>query len=275
MASACLRARCCQVFRSRSNATRCSPCSGREGAGGEMLARVLAGFPPPGAEVSGTVRTGTIEGGKAARVVYLPPPAHALAPHAGVAGQLARALATRQQIPHGSAHEELSLALGRLDGAPTIDKLRARPANLPPLHVAIGLLALALAQHPALVIAADPAQGLDPIESETLLALLMARQQAMPFALVYATGDPQRRGAARLPHRHPARRKARRRRARCAHARGSGSSRHPKPVPRRPAPRSGDAEPHGAEDPNRCCRSAASCSPSHGVRNACRGSISI
>jgi len=163
---------------------------GREDAGGDVLKAVLAGFDLRRSERSGTFTIGALDGGRPARIVYLPAAAETLAPHASVGGQLTRVLARRQRIPLGSAREELALALTRLTDAPTLERLKARPARVPPLPLAASVLALALAQHPDAIVAGDPAKILDPGETEALIALLLKEHARAKFALVYFTGDP-------------------------------------------------------------------------------------
>lgn len=162
---------------------------GREGAGGAALAALFAGLESPGLTSDGTLHMGTLDGGAPPRVAYWPQVAGTLAPHASTAGQLARALARRQRIPVSSAREELRIQLQKLGNKPSLDKLKARPPQLPPQDTALALFALALAQHPHVMIADDPARGLDPRETNAVIDLLIKERAERKFTLVYATGD--------------------------------------------------------------------------------------
>jgi ABC-type microcin C transport system duplicated ATPase subunit YejF len=161
---------------------------GREHSGVDTLKSLCAGFEPNVRTLEGVFRIGTLEGGANPRIAYWAA-TDTLAPHASAAGQLARALARRQNIPLGSAREELRLQLSRLKDAPTLDKLRARPAQVAPPDLAIGLLAIALAQQPNALVAADPVRGLDPKEAAVVIDLLIRAQAEGKFTLVYFTGD--------------------------------------------------------------------------------------
>jgi ABC-type microcin C transport system duplicated ATPase subunit YejF len=161
---------------------------GRENSGVEVVKSLLAGLLPANRSIEGAFRLGTIDGGAEPRIAYWAA-GDTLAPHASAAGQIARALARRQHIPLGSAREELRIQLSRLGDRPSIDRLRARPGQVPPQELAVALLGLALAQHPHAVIAGDPLRGLDPIETQAVIDLLMQQHADRKFTLVFVTGD--------------------------------------------------------------------------------------
>jgi peptide/nickel transport system ATP-binding protein len=177
---------------------------GEAGSGKEALIRVLGGFAERTDQISGTVRFGNAEARPAARrarapirIAYLPSPlAQPFVPHVGVLGQLSRVVARKLGSPPASAHEELRLALERLEDAPPLSLLDKKPLALDPVSMAWGLLACACAQTPDLVLADDPFADLGPTAVRALLTALAAEQQRLGFALLYATGGLQ--PAARL-----------------------------------------------------------------------------
>ncbi|HEY5338998.1 MAG TPA: ATP-binding cassette domain-containing protein, partial [Rhizomicrobium sp.] len=91
--------------------------------------------------------------------------------------------------PRGSARAELALALARLPGAPNTEALDMLPSQVAPEHLAMALLACALAQTPELVAAADPLAELSPAHARSLAAALKSEQERLGFALVYAAAS--------------------------------------------------------------------------------------
>ena len=177
---------------------------GEAGSGKEALIRVLGGFAERVDQISGTIRFANTEARPAAkrarapiRIAYLGNPlAQPFVAHAGVLGQLSRVVARKLGSPLASAREELRLALERLEGAPPLALLNAKPRALDPVSTAWGLLACASAQTPDLMLADHPFADLGPTAVRALLAALAAAQKRLGFALVYATGGVQ--AAARL-----------------------------------------------------------------------------
>jgi len=177
---------------------------GDAGSGKEALIRVLGGFPEKSDEISGTVRFADTEARPAAkrarppiRIAYLPSPlAQPFVGHVPVLSQLSRVVARKLGSPLTTAHEELRLALERLEGAPPLFFFNQKPRALEPLSMAWGLLAAVSAQTPDLVLADHPFADLGPTAIRTLLAALSAEQNRLGFALIYATGSLQ--PAARL-----------------------------------------------------------------------------
>jgi peptide/nickel transport system ATP-binding protein len=161
---------------------------GREHSGIETLKAMFAGFPPSARSVEGAFHIGTLAGGARPRIAYWPA-TDTLAPHASASGQLSRALARRQNIPVGSAREELRLQLTRMGDRPRLEKLRSRPARIPPQDLATALLAVALVQQPNAIIADDPTRTLDPRETEAIIDLLIGQYADARFTIVWFTGD--------------------------------------------------------------------------------------
>lgn len=168
---------------------------GESGSGKEALFRALAG-----ALEHGERNTGTIQFGQAAfdlkatrqhvsglRVAYVPNAASGvLSPNASVLSQLSRILARKLEAPRSSAKEEIRLTLERLEGAPTLAALRARPGVLDPDILAFGFLATAMAQTPDLVLADHLLAELSPTQARAVANALLAEQKRLGFALVYA-----------------------------------------------------------------------------------------
>ncbi|MDE1987894.1 MAG: ATP-binding cassette domain-containing protein [Alphaproteobacteria bacterium] len=172
---------------------------GEAGSGKEALMRVLGGFAERTDVISGTIRFGNGEPRSAAkrlrptiRIAYLPNPlAHPFAPHATVLSQLCRVIARKLGSPQESAHEELRLALERLEDAPPLSALNKKPAEIDPVVIAWGLLASVSAQTPDLVLADHPFADLGANSVRVLLGCLAAEQKRLGFAVVYATGGLQ------------------------------------------------------------------------------------
>jgi peptide/nickel transport system ATP-binding protein len=177
---------------------------GETGSGKEALLRVLGGFAEKHDAISGSLRFAGNEARPAARrlsapvrIAYLPGPlARPFAPHASVLGQLCRMVARKLGSPPASAREELRLALERLPGAPSLEQLDRRPADIDPVMKAWGLLAAVSAQTPEFVLADHAFADLGPIAVKRLLEALMAEKKRIGFTLLYATGGLQ--PAARL-----------------------------------------------------------------------------
>ncbi len=164
---------------------------GRHGSGRETLRDVLAKMLPREAEISGTLTLGERINGKLPRFTYLANASlAALAPHAGAEGQFARILARVEHLTKAEAETDLRVALERLPGAPSPERLQLRPSALSPRERVFSFLALALAQHPDAILADDVTSGLDPTEADEFLGLLLQEQSRNGFALIYFTGDP-------------------------------------------------------------------------------------
>ena len=164
---------------------------GRHGSGRETLRDVLAKMLPREAEISGTLTRGERINGKLPRFAYLANASlTALAPHARAEGQLARVLARAEHLTNAEAETDLRVALERLPGAPSPERLQLRPNALSPRERVFSFLALALAQRPDAVLADDVTTGLDPTEADEFLNLLLQEHSRQGFALIYFTGDP-------------------------------------------------------------------------------------
>lgn len=167
---------------------------GEAGSGKEALMRVLGGLPNSEDDISGTLKFAHDSEIRASRftkaqsrIAWLPGSAsQPLSPYATVLSQLVRVLARRQSAPMESAAAELEIALGRLEGAPPISALDAPPHRLRPEIIAWGLFAAAFAQNPELLLADHPLAGLPPLHARALVRALLAEQQRLGFALLYA-----------------------------------------------------------------------------------------
>jgi ABC-type glutathione transport system ATPase component len=172
---------------------------GEAGSGKDALFHVLGNFSEKSETVSGTLR---FVGGEAhpasrhvrppIRIAYLPSPlSRPFAPHASLASQLSRIVASKLGAPIGSGHEELRLALERLLGAPQLSALNAKPGQIDPVSTAWGLLAAVTAQTPDLVLADHAMADLGPTAVRALLTALAEEKKRLGFALLYITGGLQ------------------------------------------------------------------------------------
>ncbi len=170
---------------------------GEAGCGKEAVLRVLGGFGER-EEMSGTIRFGDGESKQASRrsratlrIAYLPGAAsEPLNPHASVASQLARVIARKLDCPRASAREELRAALARIAGAPPLEALDKRSANLDATTISWGLLAAAMAVTPELVLADHPFADLSPSATGVLTKTLLDEQKRLGFALLLAARTP-------------------------------------------------------------------------------------
>lgn len=167
---------------------------GEAGSGNGVVLRLLAQSLSRSTATSGTIQLRdnpeqTIGKRMALglRTAYLPGPhANVLNPHASVLSQLVLIIARKLHQPQASAQAELSLALGRLPGAPTPDALDLPPALVAPEALGTGLLAAAMAQTPDLLLADDPLGELSPAHARALAEVLKAEQKRLGFALLYS-----------------------------------------------------------------------------------------
>lgn len=168
----------------------------RHGSGAETLCDLLAGALPMGTKVTGAHQLGGAPSRKQTRFAYIGDGHRALSPYADAAKQLTKILGRALRLPLGGAREELRGALATLKDAPDFESLRALPAKIAPLNLALAMFAVALAQNPVAILADDPAEAMDPREREIFLGQILAEQKKRGFALLYFTGDPAQ--AARL-----------------------------------------------------------------------------
>ncbi len=167
---------------------------GETGSGSGAVLRLLAQPLPRGTSASGTIQLRSNPeqtiGKRLAldlRTAYLPGPhANVLNPHASVLSQLVLIIARKLRQPRASAQVELSLALGRLPGAPTPEALDHLPSLIAPEALGAGLLAAAMAQTPDLVLADDPLGEVSPAHARALAEVLKAEQKRLGFALLYS-----------------------------------------------------------------------------------------
>lgn len=172
---------------------------GEAGSGKEAIMRVLGGLPQSGDEISGTLKFPHSDAERAnrhtkphPRVAWLagidPMP---LNPHVTVLSQLARVLARRLRIPLESGEAELNVVLRRLEGAPPLEALDARPRDLRAETIAWGLFATAFAQMPELVLADHPLSRIPPLHARALVHALLAEQKRAGFAILYAATNTE------------------------------------------------------------------------------------
>lgn len=172
---------------------------GEAGSGKEAIMRVLGGLPQSGDEISGTLKFPNSDAERASRHTRPHPRTAWLAgidplplnPHATVLSQLARVLARRLRIPLESGEAELDVVLRRLEAAPSIGALDARPRDLRAETIAWGLFATAFAQTPDLILADHPLSGIAPIHARALVNALLAEQKRAGFAILYAATNTQ------------------------------------------------------------------------------------
>ena len=172
---------------------------GEVGCGKEAIMRVLGGLPQSGDEISGTLKFPHSEIERASRhtrahprVAWLPGvDPMPLNPHASVLSQLARVLARRLQIPLESGEAELNVVMRRLEGAPSIEALDARPRDLRRETIAWGFFATAFAQTPDLLLADHPLSGIPPLHARALVRALLDEQKRAGFAILYAATNTE------------------------------------------------------------------------------------
>jgi peptide/nickel transport system ATP-binding protein len=114
----------------------------------------------------------------------------ALDPGVRIGEQLADAFQAHHRVSRQAA---LDRAIDTLElvGLPAPQRLtRARPGQLPEAELACTALALALVNHPYLLVAEDPFSGLDRDLELQLLDLLGGLQRRFRFSLVLITTDP-------------------------------------------------------------------------------------
>ncbi len=170
---------------------------GEGGCGKEALLRLLGGVAENGESVSGTIRFRANPPRTLARntrielrTAFLPGPyAAVLNAHVSVLSQLSLIVARKLRQPRSSALTELTLALQRLSGAPTLDALDMAPALVAPEALAVAFLGAALAQTPELLVADDPLTQLSPAHARAFADLLLAEQKRLGFGLVYAAAS--------------------------------------------------------------------------------------
>jgi len=171
---------------------------GEADSGKDALLRNLGGFPDRGEQVAGQIRFGeepfhfvTRRPRSPLRTAYLPAvAAKVLDPTARAAEQFTRILTRRLACPQAAAREELRAVLARFDGAPSVETLDAPVENLAPATVTFGLLAVAAAVTPQLLLCDHPFADLSPLAAERLTRALLAEQKRQGFAMIYAAREP-------------------------------------------------------------------------------------
>ncbi len=176
------------------------PLLGETGAAARMrCCGCLGGSPDPDDEISGTIRfregdpiQASTRPASPLRVAYVPSAAlHPLSPNRTVAQQLARVIGHKLRCPQGPAREELRTALERLAGAPPIATLDRVPGELDNATLCWALLAAAIAVTPELVLCDHSFTDISPLAARTLIRAVLAEQQRLGFAMLYAGRIPQ------------------------------------------------------------------------------------
>jgi peptide/nickel transport system ATP-binding protein len=172
---------------------------GEAGCGKDAVLRLLGGFLERGEEISGTIRFGESDPVSVSRkprsplhVAYIQAAAQRpLSPQATVTQQLVRVIAHRLNCPQGAAREELRAALERFAGAPAIGSLDKLPGELDSLTLSWALLAAVVAVTPELVLCDHAFADISPVAARTLTDALLAAQEKLGFAILYAARIPQ------------------------------------------------------------------------------------
>jgi peptide/nickel transport system ATP-binding protein len=95
------------------------------------------------------------------------------------------------RCPQGPAREELCTALARLSGAPPIGTLDRFPGELDNATLCWALLAATSAVTPELVLCDHSFADISPLVARTLINAMLAEQQRLGFAMLYAGRIPQ------------------------------------------------------------------------------------
>lgn len=165
--------------------------TGAAGSGKTLLLRALAGLPPPGVRIGGTVRA---DGRR-----LLVTADGALTPHRTVGAHFAELLACHGKGLDGGQEGGLDGAAMRRRAVAALDRMHVpdagRRLSLYPHHLSDALrwrvvLALALAAEPDVLLADAPAAGLDPTVRARLLDRLAGWARETGAALVLA-GRPE------------------------------------------------------------------------------------
>jgi peptide/nickel transport system ATP-binding protein len=165
---------------------------GEAGSGKDALMRALNRSLEEGESASGTIRygAGPEEPSRATRTraAYLPGPyARPLSPHASAIAQFARIIARKLGAPQASGRAEFAQEIARLDGAPPLAAFEKRAGEIPDEILGWGLLAMALAQTPELLLVDHLFEGLAPKAARALESALLAAKARFNCTLVCAT----------------------------------------------------------------------------------------
>ncbi len=166
---------------------------GRSGCGKTTLGRLLAGLPPRGAVVGGTLEwpggaapvAAARRRGLGRHVAWLPQEGiAALHPQLSIGSQIAETLRARGATADAAA---VSAALAAMELDPAL--ARRHPHGLSGGQGQRVALACALAQAPAVLVADEPTSALDEATGTAILRLLAAARRERGMALVLVTHD--------------------------------------------------------------------------------------
>jgi ABC-type glutathione transport system ATPase component len=166
---------------------------GRSGCGKTTLGRLMAGLPPAGARLHGTLRW---PGGEAApgaarrkglgrHVAWVPQEGvAALHPQLSIGAQIAETLRAAGQRPDAAA---IDASLGEVELDPHLAS--SLPHQISGGQGQRAALACALAQAPALLVADEPTSALDQASAAAILRLLDACRRERGMAMMLITHD--------------------------------------------------------------------------------------
>jgi len=174
---------------------------GESGSGKSLTARsILQLLPPGGRAVSGRVvfdgkdmlaappaLLRQVRGGRVGMVFQ--EPMTSLNPLHRIGRQVAEAITLHRAVPRGAMRAEVMAALGRAGFADAAARLDAFPHQLSGGQRQRVMIAMALANDPALLIADEPTTALDVTIEAQILDLLARRRREMGLALLLISHD--------------------------------------------------------------------------------------
>ena len=167
---------------------------GESGSGKSLTALALMGLLPKGAVMSGTLQFSNSKSqaarGKDAGMVFQEP-MNALNPVMRVGRQLKEAILAHQDISNTAAKQLAIEWLGRVQ-LPEPDKMFDRyPHQLSGGQKQRVMIAIAMCNHPALLIADEPTTALDATVQQEITRLMSYLQQEHGSAMIFITHDLQ------------------------------------------------------------------------------------
>ncbi|NBE53275.1 ABC transporter ATP-binding protein [Streptomyces boluensis] len=164
---------------------------GESGAGKSLTARALLGMAPRGAHVDGAVLLSgspVTAAHRGRRIALVPQDSlSALSPVHPVGEQLAAAVRSVRKVSRREARARSLAALDRV-GVPAA-RARAHAHEFSGGMRQRAVIAMALVNEPAVVVADEPTTALDPDVQDQVLAVLAAQREATGAALVLVTHD--------------------------------------------------------------------------------------
>ncbi|MCX5206310.1 ABC transporter ATP-binding protein [Streptomyces sp. NBC_00237] len=173
---------------------------GESGAGKSLTAKAVLGLTPPGTRIGGGIRLdGEETAGAGAevyrrlwgrRLAYVPQDAlTVLSPVHTVGAQLVASVRSVARVPKAEARRRAVAALDRVGIADAARRARALPHEFSGGMRQRAVIALALVNNPALIVADEPTTALDPLVRRQVLDALTQAREATDAALLLVTHD--------------------------------------------------------------------------------------